>query len=164
MKRHFARFPITNDAEDLGSMKEAIEIQSFLSRVKNSMKEVIAYGIIGSTDLNCDPATIDGDWKYKGSQLDNFITSTNGVTLSLCDGTFGNSLAKITDNLNKRILNPRIPLDRRPLVASIKISYKGEQLPGGPKEQGGYWYYSQEDNAVIFYDLSFDSMDCQYRQ
>ncbi len=38
---------------------------------------------------------------------------------------------------------------------SLKIFHQGRELPGGPRESGGLWYYDFDRNAVFFYDLEF---------
>ncbi|MCO4793400.1 MAG: hypothetical protein KC493_06805, partial [Bacteriovoracaceae bacterium] len=51
--------------------------------------------------------------------------------------------------------NSKITLKKRPKPDTIKISYKGTMLAGGPKDAGGMWYYDFNDNAIVFYSLDF---------
>ena len=55
----------------------------FLQQTKGGdLSKVIVYGIIGATDLKCDPSTIDADWNFTGSEMEKVINATGGETLS----------------------------------------------------------------------------------
>jgi hypothetical protein len=110
------------------------------------------------TDLNnpnAPPNNIDTDWNYAGSTFEQIITATHGQAYSLCDGDFGAQLSAIGDDLVSRVDHPRIYLASRPLTNTIKVSFLGRDLPGGPQSKGGLWSYDYNLNAVVFYDVDF---------
>ncbi len=49
----------------------------------------------------------------------------------------------------------------RPKPGTLFVRYKGQDLPGGPKEDGGYWFYDFELNAIVFHDLDFAPGDTE---
>lgn len=150
----------TNDAPD-GSENttQAQAMLDFLKQTKGDLSNVIVYGIIGATDLNCDPSTIDADWNFKGSEMEKVINSTGGKTLSLCDSTFGNALAAISEHLIAHIPQTSVFLAKRPIASTIKVVYQDQVIPGGPPGSGGYWMYNTSTNSLVFSDLSFAEGD-----
>lgn len=150
----------TNDAPDESTnTTQAQAMLDFLKQTKGDLSKVIVYGIIGATDLKCDPSTIDADWNFTGSEMEKVINSTGGKTLSLCDSTFGNALAAISDHLIHHIPQTNVYLAKRPIVSTIKVVYQDQVIPGGPPGSGGYWMYNASSNALIFSDLSFAEGD-----
>ena len=49
----------------------------------------------------------------------------------------------------------KLPLERRPIVESIEITYRDEVLPYGKLEAGGLWYYDESSNTINFYHTDF---------
>jgi hypothetical protein len=154
---------MTNDNHDESThQKTASQMMSFLASLKGGdISKVIVYGIFGSTDLGCNPSTIDEDWQFHGTQMEALITQTGGETLSLCNASFGYSLAKIGDNLFQRLKHPRIALTRRPIISTLQVKFHGANLLGGDPAKGGVWYYDFEDNSVVFYNLDFAQQDTE---
>jgi hypothetical protein len=152
---------LTNDAfEKSTTYTKASQMVSFLKGLKGGhLGRVRVYGVIGATDLNCDPATIDGDWDYHGSEMEALINTTGGQVYSLCDASFGDSLAKIGGAITaaRHYILPWISLAQTPIPASLHVFYEGNELPGGPQVSGGIWYYDGQRNAIVFYNLNFST-------
>jgi hypothetical protein len=87
------------------------------------------------------------------------VNATNGKYFPLCENDFGKELSKFGKDLLTRIDYPKIPLKTRPVTETIKVFYKDKELPGGPLENGGYWMYNYEINAIIFHNLKFAASD-----
>ncbi len=160
---------MTNDDRDSSSKTRYASdmLKQLLAMKGGDATKIVVYGVFGATDLNCDPDTIDSDWNYHGSEFEKLVNLTGGQTLSLCDNTFGNQLAKIGDNLSQKLETSRIVLPTRPDLKSIRVLFHGVDLPGGPQDQGGKWYFDVNSNSIIFYDLSFahsntESVTVQY--
>lgn len=152
---------LTNDAPD-GSFRTttAAQMTQFLAGLKGGdLSKVVVYGVIGATDLNCDPSTIDGDWNYHGTEMERLINATGGQVYSLCDASFGTSLAKIGNAITSstHYVQAWIPLDKKPVAASIHVFYQNSELAGGVQANGGLWYYDSQRNAIIFYNLAFSN-------
>jgi hypothetical protein len=130
-------------------------LKQLLAMKNNDPSKLIVYGVFGSVDLNCNVSTIDSDWKYTGSEFEKLVNLTGGKTYSLCDNSFGAQLAKLGDNLYQRLENPKLTLTSRPDPRSLHVFYQGKELPGGPKADGGLWYFDVNSNAIVFYDLTF---------
>ncbi|MGZ3722459.1 MAG: hypothetical protein ACXVA9_05995 [Bdellovibrionales bacterium] len=154
---------MTNDAHDESTgVTQASQMLSFLQGLKGGdLKKVVVYGIFGATDLNCRLNQIDEDWNYHGSEFETLINATGGKVFSLCDATFGASLAKLGDDLYQRLDHARIVLDKTPDLASIHVFFHGVELKGGPQETGGIWFYELKTNSVVFYNLDFAKMDTE---
>jgi hypothetical protein len=154
---------ISNDAHDSSrDYTTATQLLTFLKGLKGGdQTKVLVYGIFGSIDLNCRLSDIDETWNFYGSEFDKLIKTTGGTVYSLCDTTFGASLAKIGDDLYKRLDHPRIILARRPDPASIHVFFHGKELPGGPQANGGFWFYDVDNNSVVFYNLDFATLDTE---
>ena len=43
----------------------------------------------------------------------------------------------------------------RPQIQTIRVTWKNQALPGGPKAEGGIWQYDFDLNAIVFHDLEF---------
>jgi hypothetical protein len=154
---------MTNDAHDSSrGTTTAAQMITFLQGLKGGdISKVIVYGVFGAGDLNCNRNQIDEPWTFAGSELDKLIKQTGGENFSLCDATFGAQLAKIGDNLYKHLDNPRIQLTTKPDPTSIHVFFHGKELPGGPQNFGGLWFYDINSNSVVFYDLTFAKNDTE---
>src|SRR5207253_3034417 len=124
-------------------------------------KKLVVYGIFGATDLNCDVWSIDNDWNFHGSEFEKLIQATGGQAYSLCDATFGASLAKLGDDLYQRLDHPRIYLKNVPDLSTLHVYFHGSELPGGPQQTGGIWTYDIRTNSVVFYNLDFAKSDTE---
>ncbi len=127
---------------------------TFLGQQKGgNLKQVVYYGVLGPTDWNCPSS--DSYWKFVNSPYEVLRQGLGGKDFPLCSPTFGTNLADMGKDLVKRVTSPRIQLTKRPQVGTLKVSWKGNELPGGPKELGGFWTYDFDLNAVVFPDLDF---------
>ena len=49
----------------------------------------------------------------------------------------------------------RLLLTQRAKPNTLRVRFRGAEIPGGPREEGGFWIYSYSTNEIIFHDLSF---------
>ncbi len=136
------------------SSETAYEFLRYLERKKGDLKTVFGYGIFGAKDLGCK--NTDDAWDYKGSKYEEFVSETKGKVFPICDKDFGKSLLDLAKQIIlSAVFAPKIMLPNVPLPGTIKVFYKGQQLPEGLIGVGGYWIYEASDNSIVFQDLSF---------
>ena len=142
------------DAQEQG--RDAVQnVLRDLGKIK-PVNEVVSYGIFWTQDLGCSWNTGgEDDWNVKGSRYGEFIRQTNGKTYPLCSSNFGSNLADLGKDLVSRVTSPKLFLDTVPRSSTLKVYYKNKLLKGGVPGTGGYWYYDQKLNAIVFHDLSF---------
>ncbi len=143
---------IITDAEEQSSIPVNDFVQ-FLTQIKGSTKQVVGYGVYGPKEWGCKVS--DSDWKYTGGPFEVFHALISGKTYHLCTPDFGKNLADMGKDLVKRVKSPRIALTLRPAIETIHVHYKDKDLKGGPKDQGGFWMYDFDLNAIVFHDLEF---------
>ncbi len=141
------------DAKEQG-ISTVPDVLSELSRFK-STRETVSYGIFWTRDLGCARNPGEEDWAFSGSRYGEFIQATQGKAYPLCSSNFGANLADLGQDLVSRITAPRLFLDTRPRVSTLQVVYQGREIPAGLPGSGGYWYYDQGLNALVFHDLSF---------
>jgi hypothetical protein len=139
------------DAEEQSGVK-AQDFIDFLTVTKTSLKKVVTYGVFAAQDLGCTVG--DSTWKYAGSPYEPVITATTGKVYPLCKD-FGTNLADLGKDLYTRVARPSIRLKSRPQLSTLSVNYLGAVLPGGPVEDGGYWIYDFDLNAIMFHSLDF---------
>lgn len=119
--------------------------------------QIRVYGVLGNEDLGCTNG--EGEGPYKGLKFEEVINTTKGKVFPICSKDFGDNLVTIADDIVKLLQNPRILLKKRPMVNTIRVFYKDQELKGGPQEDGGVWTYDYEMNAIIFYTMDFAPED-----
>ena len=107
------------------------------------------YGVFTMSENGC------GSYRYQGSRYERFITGTNGVSYPICSQDFGTLLSAIGDDIGRKISYPKIVLNVRPKLESLQIFYLDKEIPGGLADNGGFWLYEYEENAIYFHDMSF---------
>ncbi len=162
---------MTNDYPDgSATVTTADQMVDILTKLKGDIRQVVVYGVFGATELGCsDPSKIDGPWNFHGTEMEKLINLTGGKVFSLCDDTFGDSLSKIGDNLFNLIFHPKVILSGKADPKTIRVLFKGQPLPSGPRDQGGVWYYDATENSVNFYNADFagggsDEVTVQYEE
>jgi hypothetical protein len=143
---------VVTDAEE----QSYVSGKSFLDQIKALKPEADAFALYGATaarEFGCLGGAGEGYFDYKGSPYEFVITATQGLWFKLCDPDFGTQLAAISDRILERIDHPRIYLDARPIPRTIRITYQGKELPGGPPENGGMWIYEIRSNSIVFNSL-----------
>lgn len=110
------------------------------------------YGALNARGLtDCSSGAIE----YVKTPFEEIITLGEGFVISACKSDFGADLSKIGKDIASLLEYPRLLLSAKPRVETIKVTYKGTELEPGLPEQGGYWYYDDEFNLIIFYNLNF---------
>ncbi len=143
---------IITDAPDQGRVKAAAFL-NLLKKLKGDLRRVVTYGVFASTDFGCQKT--DGRWDYAGSDYEKVIDATKGKKFKLCDTPFGKNLSELGTDLVARIKRPFIQLKDRPVISSLRVTHKGKDQPGGPKESEGVWIYDFDMNRVVFHTLDF---------
>lgn len=153
------------DADEQSAMSSQVFLQ-YLQSKKGSLSRAIFYGAFGADDLGCR----NGEgWNYSRGKYEAVIQATQGRYFPICTSTFGKDLAALGTDLVKRVTQPMIRLSKRPKISSIRVSFQGRALPGGLKEDGGFWVYDFDANAIVFHDLDFapgdtETVDVSYQE
>jgi hypothetical protein len=143
---------------DHGSAYSALNALQTIRTYINPKRKLRFYGALKASDLqNCPPNPGWDYGPYAGSPYEEMVTATKGFTISACVTDFGQKLAEIGKDIVKLVESPKVLLDERPVMESIKVFYKDKELPSGDQTSGGYWYYDDYYNSINFYDLSFST-------
>lgn len=148
---------IVTDAPEQSSIDAATFLKQFRAIVGDN-RPVFVYSVLAATDIappgGC--TTQEDNFTYAGSPYEAFAQNAKiGRTFSICDPNFGQNMGKIGTELVQQVYRPEIRLARRPRPSTIKVLFHDRLLPAGPKDKGGLWYYDQDRNSVVFYDLGF---------
>lgn len=136
------------------AMNTLDQIRGFVS----ANRKLRFYGALQATDLQNCPERSSWDYgPYAGSPYQEIINATGGMIASACVNDFGQKLAAIGKDIVKLIESPKVLLNERPVVESIKVYYQNVLLSGGDRQSGGLWYYDYYYNSINFYDLSFST-------
>lgn len=138
---------IMSDEEE----QSRVGVQDFINWLGTlrPLASISTYGIFEMSESNC------GSTRFQGSRYGDFMNLTNGLTFPICAPDYGNGLAAFGADIAQKIVVPKIYLEGAPIIDTIQVLYQGVAVPGGPKDEGGYWQYNTRDNAVFFHDLSF---------
>lgn len=142
---------VTDAAEQSTHLSK--DFLSSITTLKGSLNKFIMYGVFAAKDFGC--TSDEGAWDYAKSPYEDIIAPTKGKTYPLCSANFGANLADLGNDLVTRVRRPRLRLAKRPDPQTIQLTFKGQDLPGGLKEAGGYWIYDFELNSLVFHDLDF---------
>ncbi len=171
VKKHLTAYPkflrdratlaliFLTDAPEQSQNISATQFLNFIKSKKGSLDKVVSYGVFAAQDFGC--VYTDENWSYKGSKYEAVIKATKGKYFKLCGTDFGKNLADLGKDLVDKVKRPFIQLKDRPVVATVKVSYRGEDLPGGPLDSGGYWIYDFDYNRVVFHNLDFAPGDTE---
>lgn len=142
---HLAVIAIT-DAEDQSSMyNDSQKAYNELVKIKGGAKDkVLAYGAFIPPDstTNCPK---DSTIQNTQSLVD-FVNYANGKYYDLCDATYGEKLAQVSDDIVQRV-GRIVNLDRLPDISSIYVQFGSRIIPNSV-ERG--WIYDPVRNAVVF--------------
>lgn len=141
---------MVSDEEEQSYSISVDDMYQYLLTLVKSPAELVVYGAISASDFGCSGGTT-----YAGSKYEGLIQKTVGKNFSLCGTSAGTELAKLGQDIREYLLRPRVYLQERPRVDSIRVLFHGVNLPGGPQEEGGYWFYDVGINAILFHDLNF---------
>lgn len=145
----FLAIILVSDAPEQSRMS-AQTFMTSLQGITGDLKRVLFYGFVAPRQW----CTWTGDtpWDWSGSPFEELLTKVSGSAYKLCDPQFGKNLTTLGNNLSKSVSVPRIYLDQRPIVATLKVLYKGQEIPSGTK---GFWTYNFALNAIELSDMSF---------
>lgn len=152
---HLVVIMVSDEPEQSGSIDSKLyEPQAFLNHLRNfkaANRVIRFYGAFDFGDLSaCSSWT-----KYKGSRFEKIIDESSGFHISACENSFGSSLAAIGKDIVSILKTPSLPINERPRVHTIQVTYQGEILPGGPQSTGGKWFYNRVNSTIDFYNLDF---------
>ncbi len=142
------------DEREQSSVDATRFISDTVGRKGGRSKLVKAYGAFHATDFGCNNSYPD-QVTYGGSPFEAVINAFGGKAYSTCAPDFGLELAKLGNDIVAAISSPVILLSKRPLPETIKVTYKGQELPAGPESLGGLWVYDSEANGVRFHNMDF---------
>jgi hypothetical protein len=146
---HIVMIYVTDEEE-----QSSITANGFLTNIvalkAGRLGMVRAYGAIEARDLGCSGYNV-----YGGSPYEAVISATKGSVIGTCSPQFGAELAKLGNEIVSIVSSPVVLLSQRPLARTIKVTYKGTELPPGPRSNGGFWRYDPDANGVRFHDYGF---------
>jgi len=146
---------MVGDEREQSNMSAADFVRALVGHKAGRAQYVRVYGAMSARDFGC-PTNYPADQVvYAGSPYEEAINATNGQVVSACASDFGAELAKLGHDIVASISSPVILLSHRPLPATIKVVYKGEALPPGPRAAGGKWLYDADANGVRFHNMEF---------
>jgi hypothetical protein len=153
---HLAVIMVTDEVEQSLEIDRSLyEVNNFFVAMRNLINPLFKmrfYGAINAKELDeCDAYAM----KYAESPFENIIKLTSGFVVSACKPDFGEGLSNIGKDIASLLEYPRLLLTKRPRIETIKVSYKGLVLEPGRPEEGGFWYYDDEFNMIVFYNLNF---------
>lgn len=140
---HLVVIMVTDEEEQSQKLDPAVyKPANFFRLMKQKVRSNLVlrfYGAISAPDVpQCtNPMT---RVPYKDSPFEYMIQQTNGFMVSACSVDFGLGLANIGKDIGNLLQFPRLLLNEPPRPETIKVSYKGRELPPGLPESGGYWY------------------------
>jgi len=143
---------MVSDEPEQSTIKADAFVADLVARKTNGLQQIRMYGAFQATDLNCTATT---SLTYAGSQYEKAITATGGKYYSACTGNFGTELSKLGREILTTVANATVLLRNRPLTETLRVFYKGEELPPGPRSAGGMWTYEADANAVRFHSIDF---------
>jgi hypothetical protein len=139
--------------EDEQSNIPAADFVAQLTAAKGGRASLVrVYAALNSTDFGCTQGTTN---TYRGSPYEAAVNATNGKAYSTCSPTFGADLADLGKDIASAISTPTLLLKERPRPSTIKVVYKGQELPPGLRINGGKWLYDEVANGVRFHDMTF---------
>lgn len=134
------------DAEDQSQISPK-DFYQFLLQLKGQKEKVLSYGAIIPTGTNEGMCRRDetGTSPLKIESFLSLVYNAGKNIMSLCDGNFGDQLAKISEDLVKYVGNV-IYLNRPPILDTIKVTYGTQVLI---KDYLKGWSFDPSRNAIV---------------
>lgn len=142
---------VISDAPEQSKIDVGAFVQ-FLQRAKGNLSSIYFYGFLNPSDW-C--TSTDEAFTWAGNPFEILNKQLKGQIYKLCDPNFSNNLSDLGKNLGQELSSFRIYLKDIPRIGTIRVTYNGQPLMGGPKDKGGFWTYRIDINAIEFSDLSF---------
>ena len=161
IQRAFRRYPdfirenaklfliLVSDEEEQSSVSVNAFV-NYLASLKKDLSNVVTFGILNED--NCGSS-------FAGTRYDEFLQATNGKLFSICSTNYGDLLGEIGSDIGRLLVTPKILLPKRPRLSSLKVIFRGLELPAGPAESGGIWIYDYNENSILFHNLQFAAGD-----
>jgi hypothetical protein len=141
-----------SDASEQSNMLTS-DFVNFIKQAKGGDLNKVFFFAFANPIEWCSPT--DDVFYWQGSKLQELLTVVHGSAYKLCDPNFGNNVANLGSYIASSIASPKISLPDHPILSTLKVWYKDQEVRGGPKSAGGFWEYSVNLNAIVFSDLSF---------
>lgn len=146
---------LVTDAEEQSEIDFDADFLPPFKKAIGENTKLFVYEVLNASDLGCSGESGEG-WDYAGSSYEKLTKiATIGKVFPLCGANFGPLLASISNEIVSNVTHSTIYLKSRPKLDTIRVSYKGTELKGGEKDNGGVWTYDFDLNAIVFSDLSF---------
>lgn len=154
---HLAVIMVTDEheqsEEEYGAQYGPLSFINTIRSLKDPGKIVRFYGAFNFDDLkSCKPSF---EPPYKGSPFERVIVETGGIHMSACTSDFGKELSDIGKDILSIVDSPKMLLEARPVIDTLRVYYEDKLLPGGRERDGGKWYYSEKHSTINFYNLDF---------
>ncbi|MEQ1877537.1 MAG: vWA domain-containing protein [Bdellovibrionia bacterium] len=145
---------VVTDEDEGGERPGGVTASSFVTQLTalkgGDKSKIVSYGVFETT-LDC----LSG-FNYTFSRYWDFMRRVTSTKYPLCDPNFGQLLTSIGEDLISRIstIDPVILLDAKPIPSTIRLTYKGNVLRSGFKEEGGVWIYDPVYNVIRITNVS----------
>lgn len=143
---------LVSDEPDHSKDYDAQKFLQEMVKLKGNLKAVRVFTVLATDENGCDTGE---SYTYAGSKYEALVTATKGDNYDICNNNFGQQLADIGRKIVELVANSKLLLPQVPRIDTIQVTYKGQVLPSGNKEDGAVWYYDPGINAIVFYDLNF---------
>lgn len=144
---------IVSDEEEQSEGVSPLFFNSLLVSQKRNNPKLLSTYMVGMAGSNL--CTGDQNVAAVQPRYAEFMKISKGKTYSLTCPNYGESLAEISSDIVDKLNKPFVRLSEKPIVSTIEISFNGTRLPGGTKSEGGFWFYDEPNNSILFHDMSF---------
>lgn len=147
-KNSYLALIIVTDEDEGGERPAGTNADSFVKQLTQlrggDKSKIIVYGAY-ETLGDCGQG-----FQYTFSRYWDLASKVTSTKYALCNPQFGKLLSSIGEDLITRVstVDPVLLLDARPIPSSIKVTYKGQVLKSGFKDEGGYWIYDPIYNVI----------------
>jgi hypothetical protein len=121
------------------------DLLDFLVKLKGRTEMVLAYGVLIPTGTSSPTCAQDSGDPKRIEEFLSLVSNAGDNIYELCNSDFGNKLAKLGEDMMKRVGNI-IYLRRAPIVSTIRVNYGTQEIPPHPTEG---WSFNPEKNAIV---------------
>ncbi len=157
---HFFVIYVTDEVEQSFEMRYTTD--DYMSDMKTFVSSYAIFRNYGV--LNFKGVGSCGGPTYSGSEFQQVIEKTEGFAIPACKENFAKEMLAIGEDIISVVIKKNFLLKQKPIIDSIRVYYKGIELPFGPEEDGGVWYYDDQMNSVNLYHTGFVSKDEKIEQ
>ncbi len=143
------------DEGSKGSGKTGMDVLEEFKKIWGETKNIRGYGVITRPgDVEC----LNNQGTFYANYIDTFITLTGGVTGSICDEDYSQSLERISEDVKDLILT--FELSEKPFAETVQLTMEPEQsISWSLKGRKLIFETAPISNTKIMVDYQVDSSD-----